>query len=129
EYACRAGTTTEFSFGEDEGQLGEYAWFSKNSHKKTHPAGTKKPNPWGLYDMHGNILEWVEDDWHDNYDGAPNDGRAWIDKPRGARRVIPGGSWSSVARRCRSAYRFNNWPGFHYDGVGFRLSRSVALGP
>jgi formylglycine-generating enzyme required for sulfatase activity len=88
----------------------------------------KAPNGWGLYDMHGNVWEWVEDDWHDNYSGAPNDGSAWIDKPRGLGRVVRGGSWLYDAQVCRSARRFNAAPGARNDTVGFRLSRSVALG-
>jgi formylglycine-generating enzyme required for sulfatase activity len=79
--------------------------------------------------MHGNVWEWVEDDWHDTYMGAPEDGRAWVDDPRGVGRVLRGGSWNGVARYCRSAYRFNYWPDYRNDVVGFRLSRSVTLGP
>ncbi len=129
EYACRAGTTTEYSFGDDVSKLNEYAWYSDNSEMKTHPVRQKKPNAWGLYDMHGNVLEWVEDDWHENYDGAPDDGRAWVDKPRDADRVLRGGSWYFGARSCRSAYRNYRWPDLGRSLVGFRLSRSVALGP
>jgi formylglycine-generating enzyme required for sulfatase activity len=105
EYAARAGTTTAFSFGDDISKLNEYAWYSDNSEYQTHPVGEKKPNARGLYDIHGNVWEWVEDDWHDNYKGAWDDGRAWVDDPRGARRVILGGSWRFDARRCRSALR------------------------
>jgi len=79
--------------------------------------------------MHGNVWEWVEDDWHENYEGAPNDGRAWIDEPRGVSRVVRGGGWVLDAHDCRSAYRRYIWPGNRYDFVGFRLSRSVALDP
>ncbi len=82
-----------------------------------------------LYDMHGNVLEWVEDDWHYNYEGAPNDGRAWIDEPRGANRVYRGGGWFGDAQRCRSALRYDNEPGSCRRDVGFRLVRSVALSP
>jgi formylglycine-generating enzyme required for sulfatase activity len=128
EYAARAGTTTAFSFEGDISKLNEYAWYSDNSEGKTHPVGEKKPNAWGLYDMHGNVYEWVEDDWHDNYDGAPDDGRAWVDDPRGASRVMRGGGCRSDAHYCRSARR-DNWPGYRYNLVGFRLSRSVALDP
>jgi formylglycine-generating enzyme required for sulfatase activity len=128
EYACRAGSETEFFFGDDAKRLGEFAWYSENSESKTHPVGKKKANGWGLYDMHGNVWEWVEDDWHDNYSGAPNDGSAWIDKPRGLGRVVRGGSWLYDAQVCRSARRFNAAPGARNDTVGFRLSRSVALG-
>jgi formylglycine-generating enzyme required for sulfatase activity len=129
EYAVRAGSTTAFSFGDDPSRLGEYAWFSSNSGQKTHPVGKMKPNGWGLYDMLGNVWEWVEDDWHDNYDGAPDDGRAWVDNPRGADRVIRGGSWANFVREYRSANRGFEWPHRSYSLVGFRLSRSVTLSP
>ena len=105
EYACRAGSNARYSFGDDDKQLSQYAWFHGNSERATHPVGEKKPNRWGLYDMHGNVWEWVEDDWHDNYKEAPDDGRAWIDDPRGAGRVFRGGSWRFGARDCRSAIR------------------------
>jgi formylglycine-generating enzyme required for sulfatase activity/predicted MPP superfamily phosphohydrolase len=78
EYACRAGTSTRYSFGDSESELGYYAWYKDNSDYETHPVGQKKANQWGLYDMHGNVLEWVQDCWHDNYSGAPTDGRAWV---------------------------------------------------
>jgi formylglycine-generating enzyme required for sulfatase activity len=128
EYAVRAETTTEFSFGDDAGQLGKYAWFEENSNEKTHPVGSKKPNSWGLYDMHGNVDEWVEDDWHGNYNGAPSDGSAWIDKPRGAYRVLRGGGWFLGAHGCRSATRFYGTPAVRGPLFGFRLARSVTLG-
>ena len=129
EFAARAGTKTAFSFGDDASKLDEYAWYSDNSERKTHPVGRKKPNAWGLYDMHGNVWEWVEDDWHDTYMGAPEDGRAWVDDPRGAVRVMRGGSWGDVAHICRSAYRGDDRPDYRFSFVGFRLSRSVTLGP
>lgn len=127
EYACRAGSTTEFFFGDDEGKLGEYAWYRKNSDQKTHPVGQKEPNSCGLYDMHGNIFEWVYDDFHVNYEGVPTDGRAWIDEPRYDIRVVRGGSWGSDAQYCRSAYRGSFLPDSRNDFVGFRLVRSVTL--
>jgi formylglycine-generating enzyme required for sulfatase activity len=130
EYACRAGTFSEFSFGDDPGRLGEYAWFGKNSNYKTHPVGTKKHNLWSLNDMHGSVWEWLEDDWHHSYDVAPDDGSAWVDNPRGTFRVIRGGCWSDVARRCRSAARSRHRPSYYYSNdIGFRLARFVALGP
>jgi len=79
--------------------------------------------------MHGNVWEWVEDDWHDSYNKAPDDGSAWVDEPRGSGRVIRGGSWSNDALLCRSAGRGLDWPGLRLINVGFRLSRSVSLGP
>ena len=128
EYAIRAGSATLFSFGDDD-KLADNAWFDSNSDSKTHRVGTKKPNAWGLYDMHGNVWEWVEDDGHSNYEGAPSDGSAWIDEPRGTERVMRGGGWGSSARDCRSAYRNSDVPEGRADGVGFRLARSVALDP
>ena len=127
EYVCRAGTTTEFSFGDDESQLEEYAWFKDNSQEKTHPAGTRKPNAWGLYDMHGNVWEWVEDDSHDNYKGAPGDGSAWVDDPRGADRVVRGGSWSSGAHLCRSAFRTATRPTTASTSLAFALPGPLPL--
>jgi formylglycine-generating enzyme required for sulfatase activity len=110
EYACRAGTQTRYYTGDTEKDLDRAGWYDENSGDKLHPVGEKEPNSFGLYDMHGNVWEWVEDDWHKNYKGAPNDGRAWIDEPRGARRVIRGGGWGNVARLCRSAIRVNDPP-------------------
>jgi formylglycine-generating enzyme required for sulfatase activity len=124
EYACRAEKTTEFSFGDDAGNLGEYAWYDGNSKEATQRVATKKPNPWGLYDMHGNVWEWVEDDWHDWYDGSPVGDQAWVDKSRGSNRVIRGGSWESVAFDCRSATRFGEKPGNRSFSLGFRVAKS-----
>jgi formylglycine-generating enzyme required for sulfatase activity len=128
EYACRAGTTTEFFFGDDESKLGDYAWYDGNSNKKTHPVGQKEPNAWELYDMHGNVYEWVEDEWHDNYAGAPTDGMAWVGEPRGIIQVFRGGSWSHNAMRCRSANRNGDKHTYRSNLVGFRLAKSVEFG-
>jgi len=122
EYACRAGTTTRYSFGDSESKLGEFAWYFKDPGEKTHPVGQKEPNSWGLHDMHGNVGEWVQDKWHDSYDGAPTDGSAW-ESGDGADRVIRGGGWFDAAGRCRSAVRYHNVPRSHYDYLGFRLLR------
>lgn len=129
EYAARAGTETAFSFGNDPSKLGEYAWYSNNSGNKTYPVGQKKRNAWGLFDMYGNVWEWVEDDRHDSYNGAPDDGRAWIDEPRGYFRVIRGGGLGEDAGRCRSAIRYYGAPYSRDPRIGFRLSRAVDLGP
>ena len=126
EYAARAGATGKFCFGDDDDQLGRYAWFEGNSGEKTHPVGQLRPNAWGLYDMHGNVWEWVQD-W---YDGSYY-GRSPSTDPRGPAtgtgRVFRGGFWDSVARYCRAAAR-NNYtygtPGYRYDSLGFRLARS-----
>jgi formylglycine-generating enzyme required for sulfatase activity len=99
EYACRAGTTTQFSFGDDESDLGDYAWYRENSASKAHPVGGKQPNAWGLYDMHGNVCEWGQD-WHGDSSGAVTDPTGPAD---GSGRVIRGGGWDFIAEICRSA--------------------------
>jgi formylglycine-generating enzyme required for sulfatase activity len=119
EYAARGGTTTEYSFGDDESRLGQYAWFYVNAGAETHPVGQKKPNPFGLYDMHGNVLEWVEDHYHKNYVGAPTDGSAWLTDDDNAYRVLRGGSWGNDV--LRSANRYRNIPDNRYDSIGFRV--------
>jgi formylglycine-generating enzyme required for sulfatase activity len=129
EYACRAGTQTRYYAGDTEKDLDRAGWYDENSGDKLHPVGEKEPNGFGLYDMHGNVWEWLEDDWHGNYEGAPDDGRAWVDKPRDASRVIRGGSWYLTARDCRSAIRYAYAPDIRFYFVGFRLARSVTLDP
>jgi formylglycine-generating enzyme required for sulfatase activity len=128
EYACRAGTMTRYYTGDSDKDLDRAGWYSKNSKKQSNPVGGKEPNKFGLYDMHGNVWEWVEDDWHSNYNGSPEDGKAWIDNPRDSDRVMRGGGWDSEARYCRSAIRGGYSPDFCYDKLGFRLSRLVTLG-
>ena len=122
EYAARAGTTTRYSFGDDDSKLGEYAWYNKNSGGKTHPVGNKGANSWGLYDMHGNVWEWVQDTWHDTYNGAPIDGSPWRDGVS-AIRVNRGGGWFDFAGYCRSASR--NVPGNRLHDLGFRLLQEM----
>jgi len=124
EYAARAGKTTRYSFGDNESDLDEYAFYSDNSGDKTQSVGQKKPNPWGLYDMHGNVWEWVQDEWHDNYESAPTDGSAWEDGS-GAVRVIRGGGWVTNARACRSADRADYALGARYLSLGFRLLQEL----
>ena len=126
EYACRAGTTTRFSYGDDPDytQLGEYAWYSNNSSKTTHPVGQKKPNGWGLYDMHGNVWEWCLD-WYGDYPGDN------ITDPQGPTKgtfcVRRGGRWGTPARYCRSATRDYSQPNFRHSGVGFRIVLAPSL--
>jgi formylglycine-generating enzyme required for sulfatase activity len=120
EYACRAGTTTRYSFSDDESKLGDYGWYDKNSEGKTHPVGQKEPNSWGLYDMHGNVWEWLQDEWHVNYDDAHTDGSAW-ESGDSAYRVFRGGSWINLAWACRSALRAHRDPRLRADSLGFRL--------
>ncbi|MCU0573921.1 MAG: SUMF1/EgtB/PvdO family nonheme iron enzyme [Syntrophobacteraceae bacterium] len=133
EYACRAGTTTRYHTGDTEEDLGRAGWYQGNSGGKLHPVGEMESNGFGLYDMHGNVWEWVEDDWNGSYAaaGRPDDGRPWIDALRGSYRVMRGGGWRGrvAAAFCRSARRSLSAPGLRSPGVGFRLSRSVALEP
>jgi formylglycine-generating enzyme required for sulfatase activity len=124
EYACRAGTRTRYSFGDGDGQLGDRAWYDGNAGATTHLVGQKRPNAWGLYDMHGNVLEWCADDWHDRYSGAPTDGRSWDDSPRADWRVLRGGCWYNSASFCRSAGRGGYDPSLRGSGRGFRLART-----
>lgn len=121
EYAVRAGTTTRFSFGDYESILGDYAWYDSKSGSKTHDVGQKKPNPWGLYDMHGNVWEWVQDIYHNSYSGAPTDGSAW--EGDGSSRVVRGGYWYDLTRCCRSASRYASDPGVRVYILSFRLLR------
>ena len=122
EYACRAGTTTKYSFGDDESKLGDYGWFSENSGTKTHPVGGKKPNAWGLYDMYGNVWEWCQD-WHGDYpSGAVTDPAG---ATSGSDRVDRGGCWYNSAGFCRSAARGWGIPSFRYSSYGgFRVCLS-----
>ena len=120
EYACRAGTTTKHSFGDDESELG-YAWLSENSGDETHPVGSKLPNAWGLYDMHGNVWEWCQDWFFFSSSGSVTDPTG---PATGSYRVIRGGSWSNTAGYCRSAYRGRYGPSGRSNGSGFRVSLS-----
>jgi len=127
EYACRAGTTTPFHFGETistdlanydgdytygKGRKGEYRG-------KTMPVGSFPPNAWGLHDMHGNVWEWCKDTWHSGYKGAPSDGSAWAGGE--AARVVRGGCWYSYPQFCRSSYRLWFHPGIRDSSLGFRV--------
>jgi formylglycine-generating enzyme required for sulfatase activity len=131
EYACRAGSTTPFAFGETittdlanydgnttygKGPKGEYR-------EQTTPVGSFPANAWGLQDMHGNVYEWCLDHWHNSYEGAPSDGSLWLDPETGddTRRLLRGGSWSGYPRYCRSACRYQGAPGSVYYNVGFRV--------
>jgi formylglycine-generating enzyme required for sulfatase activity len=124
EYAARAKTSTNFYFGNDEAPLDQYGWYSGNSDHHTHAVGERKPNPFGLYDVHGNVSEWVEDCYHDGYRGAPSDGSAWL-SGNCSRRVARGGSWLDRPRALRSATR--DWYTFDqgHDNVGLRVARTL----
>ncbi len=130
EYGCRAGTKTPFHFGEiitaeianyngteiyNNGPEGEYR-------KQTIEVGMFPANEWGLHDMHGNVLEWCEDDWHSDYEGAPSDGSAWVESDReSTNRLLRGGSWNNDPVNCRSAYRGNDSRDGRNGNIGFRV--------
>ncbi len=124
EYAARAGTTTSYSFSDNSTKLVDYAWYAANSKSMTHPVGQKKPNAWGLYDMHGNVWEWVQDGYNGNYNGAPTDGSSW-ESGSVVYRVGRGGGWSDYAGYCRSVDRSGYVPADRRSSIGFRLLRDL----
>ncbi|MCX7043857.1 MAG: SUMF1/EgtB/PvdO family nonheme iron enzyme [Candidatus Sumerlaeota bacterium] len=129
EYACRAGTSGAYSFGDDPLRLGEYAWFADNASKKTHLVAQKKPNPWGLYDIYGNVSEWCNDVYDKGYYAASPQ-----DNPRGPAKgkmyILRGGAWTWRADQIRSSARMPDSPGFAdtclaRDAIGFRCVRKA----
>lgn len=132
EYAARGGSQSRGYLYSGSNTIDEVAWYYGNAkqgnthgeQKTTRPVGGKKPNELGLYDMSGNVGEWCEDDWHSNYNGAPADGRAWVDSRRGSSRVCRGGSWLFVPRLCRAAGRGGWNPAGRVSDLGFRLARN-----
>lgn len=122
EYACRAGTTTRYIWGDEITE--EQANFGGQIGKTT-VVGSYSRNPWELYDMHGNVCEWVEDSWHDNYESAPSDGSPWSDGPGGGIIVIRGGGWSDYKRTVRSAVRGKQSAVHPSNFLGFRVARSL----
>ncbi len=146
EYACRAGTTTAFSFGDDPAKIGEYAWYADNSDDQYQKVGKKKPNPWGLYDMHGNVAEWVLDQYLETYPNKAAANGLLVNPIAVATelypRVVRGGSWEDEPPECRSAARRGSdeewkfqdpqipqsvW--YHTDAlmVGFRIVRPLRV--
>ncbi|MGH8527602.1 MAG: formylglycine-generating enzyme family protein [Gammaproteobacteria bacterium] len=133
EYAARAKTTTARFWGDNPTAACQYANVDDGTHnckdgyQFTAPVGTFKPNDFGTYDMLGNVWEWVQDCYHENYEDAPTDGSAWGEQQGGdcAQRVIRGGSWFLLPRFVRSAYRYGHAPGLRYNSLGFRLAQDI----
>lgn len=147
EYSTRAGTSRRYFFGNNKSKLDEYAWYAENSGSrsplkgdylgydkkdweknnwggKTHPVGMKKPNNWGLFDLYGNVWEWVEDKWNEGYDGAPSDGTAWENGDKDLR-VCRGGGWCDMITSCQSAFRIYFQDSKRADDIGFRVLREI----
>jgi formylglycine-generating enzyme required for sulfatase activity len=130
EYACRAGSDTDYSFGNDSRKIGEHAWYADNASQKTHPVGKKKPNAWGLYDMHGNVAEWCNDTYDKNY-YAKSPKENPHGPAEGDKYVLRGGAWNSKPDQLRSALRVGETPGFQdacfsRDAIGFRCVRKAS---
>ena len=121
EYACRAGSATLFYFGSDESKLGEYAWYRGNSGRRTHRVAQKKPNAWGLFDMHGNVWEWCQDWYGDYSSGSVTDPKG---PSGGSNRVSRSGGWNNIPRDVRSVHRGASNPDHRLDNLGFRLLRT-----
>jgi formylglycine-generating enzyme required for sulfatase activity len=119
EYCCRAGTKTAWSFGDDVGEIGKYAWWKENSKGEDPPVGKKLPNAWGLYDMHGYVWEWCLDPWQADYKDAPTDGSARA-KSDSKDRVLRGGGYATPSDKMRSAYRHHADAETRSGEVGFR---------
>ena len=131
ENACRAGSFTEFCFGDDELRLRRVRVVRRELRGRAHAVGTKRANAWGLHDLHGNVWEWCEDTYHKDYTGAPEDARAWTEggevwEPGASPiRVYRGGGWARPAVCCRSAFRVGSGPSDRGGDLGFR----PAFGP
>jgi sulfatase modifying factor 1 len=125
EFAARGGNKSEGYLYSGSDRITEVGWYRENSENKTHPVGQKPANELGIYDMSGNVWEWVEDQWHLNYRDAPTDGSAWVDREEEAHRVRRGGSWMHRTRICRISIRYNNSPGSRSSYIGLRLVLSL----
>jgi formylglycine-generating enzyme required for sulfatase activity len=127
EYAARAGTNTRYSWGDDPsiGNANCNGCGSQWDLQQTAPVGSFKPNALGLYDMHGNVWEWVEDSWHENYDGAPTDASAWLQGGDPSYRVVRGGSWRNESELVRAAVRDRRNSNVQFDTLGFRVARTI----
>ena len=123
EYACRAGSQSEFNFGDDHELLDDYAWYDRNSSGSPHEVATKKPNCWGLYDMHGNVMEWCQEIYYP-YSGLSQD--LSLNLNENGARIYRGGGWSSIAYGCRSSYRFRRSRSPFCNGIGFRVVMRLA---
>jgi formylglycine-generating enzyme required for sulfatase activity len=127
EYAARATANTRYSWGDDLG-MGNANCDGCGSQwdlQQSAPVGSFRPNRWGLYDMHGNVWEWVEDSWHENYNVAPTDGSAWLQDGDPSFRVVRGGSWRNESELVRAAVRFSRNANVRFDTLGFRVARTI----
>jgi formylglycine-generating enzyme required for sulfatase activity len=127
EYAARAGSSTTWNFGDSEGLLGEFAWYTENSQNRTQPIMKKKPNAFGLFDMYGNVWQWLEDCWHFNYEGAPWNGSAWVTECSLPTRVMRGGSALSQPEELRSSSRSSGVASASFFYYGLRVARDVGF--
>lgn len=125
EYAARGGIFSQNYIYSGSDKLSQVAWYRENSNNELQEVGQKLANELGLYDMSGNVLDWCEDDWHNSYHNAPADGRAWINAPRSARRIIRGGSFFNDAVKCRPVFRAYNSLDNRNGNIGFRLAMSL----
>lgn len=125
EYACRAGTTSDWSFGSDASRIAAHATYVENSGGGSCGTAAREPNPWGLRDCHGNLYEWCEDVHHASYEGAPNDAGAWTAPTDVSYRVLRGGAWNETPWKCRSSARTGARPGFRFFILGFRPAASL----
>lgn len=123
EYACRAGSTTLFSFGDEVAEIGKYCWYKVNAPGNDPPVGTKLGNAWGFHEMHGYVWEWCEDTGHDDYTGAPDNGSPWTTGDASFR-IVRGGSYADPADACRSGYRKAIPADSRSDTIGFRCVRA-----